>query len=193
MATAGRHASRFVRLALAAATVLLLAPATVRSEPAAASAEPARTLQAGDPAPDFDIATTPYGWRRFSDFWKDAPILVVFDPDERALVSLDRELGGLARSGIELTVVRRDGDGANWDALARLGLRYSLLSDPRGYVGELFGHAGCATAGNACWYLVGRDGRVRRMATGVATDRLAADIAAGVTGLSATAGGAEAR
>ena len=166
--------SRFTTLALlllVAASVALGAPS-----PAAAQAE-GGALHAGDAAPNFDIATTPYGWRRFSDFCKEGEIVLVFEPDDKALIAIDREARQFAESGVTITVVRSDCDGANWDAITRLGLSCTLLSDPNGYIAEIYGVGkGGATPVAPAWCHVDRRGIVRHMVTGATSDLMAIEI-----------------
>jgi peroxiredoxin len=182
--------------------LLILTAASVAPSPTHAAAPQARpahsnsprlALQSGDAAPDFAIATTPYGWRRFSDFWKASEIVLVFDPDERALVAIERGARELAGNEVSLTVVRRASDGANWDALANLGLSYNLLSDPNGFVAEQFGLTPGASCAEPAWCLVDRDGLVRHLATGVSHESLAAEINGYVRGVREMAEGSEPR
>lgn len=181
-------AARFVTLALLILNAASVAPTLTHA------AEAPIALRAGDAAPDFDIATTPYGWRRFSDFWKEREIVLVFEPDDRALVEIEREALALLGNDVSLTVVRRNSDGANWDALAKLGLSYMLLSDPNGYVAEQFGLAARAGSGIAPgWCLVDRSGVVRHMAAGAANEAIAAEITGYVRGVREMAEGSEPR
>lgn len=200
MVPAGRFPAfaSLIVLAASLAVSLVVHPGSARAGSPAAGLSTTTTTPAavrvGGHAPDFDVATTPYGWRRFSQLCRQGAIALVFDPDETTLLAIEREARQFAGLGVSVTVVRRHSDGDNWDALARLGLSVTLLSDPKGYVAELFGlPAGDGTPAGPSWCLVDRGGIVRHFATGLAPELLAADIGAHVKGARSLADGIQAR
>jgi peroxiredoxin len=93
----------------------------------------------GEPAPDLCFRSPRFGWQRLDALCGDAGVLLVFDPAEAELAALQRDLAALVARGVEPVAVMRQAAGANWAAIERLGLRFSLLSDPEGVVGEAFG------------------------------------------------------
>lgn len=128
------------------------------------------------PAPDFDVATS-YGWHRFSELHAGASIVLVFEPGESTLASLEEALPALSARGVEIAAVTRDPDGANWERLERLGITYALYSDPNGHVAELFGLGAPALDPPAsAWCLIDARGRIVDLHRGVDPDRLVAEI-----------------
>jgi len=187
-------AGRFVALAF----LSLMAASTAHADSLASYPAPAPggpELRAGGPgfagcpAPDFDIATS-HGWRRFSSFWRTSEAVLVFGADEASLSSLEREAARLVERDVAVFAVRRDSDGDNWNALTRLGLSYSLLSDPNGHVEALFGVEG---AGGASWVFVDRRGIVQRFVANVSNGELAAGITSYASATPEVAEGSEGR
>ena len=138
-------------------------------------------------APDFALATAS-GWHSFREVHEDAPVVLVFGADEGALVALEESRPALAARGVEIAAVTRDSDGANWERIERLGLRYALWSDPRGRLAGLFGLG----AGEAGWCRIDGRGRIAERRQGVPLPELAAGIERSL-GTSESAGSDEMR
>lgn len=146
-------------LDLAAAVPAAVSPAT---PPAAASTPAAVSLRPGQKAPNFVYQSHDYMRRRFHDMLAQGAVLIVFAPTDADLRALEAERDDmLARGVVPVAVLdRRDAD--VWKVVRRLGLTYSLLSDPRGAIASDFGVWN--EAGNRAlpaWYVVGGDARVR--------------------------------
>lgn len=177
------HAS--LRIALLA--VLIATTPALAGPPADAPAGPegphvAAAPVAGDVAPEVAFRDARFGWQRLSALCGGGGALLVFEPSDDEMVALQRASAALAAGGIEPVAVRRASGAANWKAIERLGLRYSLLSDPRGVVGAAYG-VDAATAGATRWFVVDRGARIAAAGHGgVAEPGFAARVAAALPG-----------
>ena len=154
---------------LIAALLLLLMPTpSGAGNPAAAPSVPRPDdLAVGQPAPDFDYLSTPYGWRRFRDECAQRPVLLVIAPSEADLVALERDRAALAIRGVTPMAVLRRRDGENWKTISRLKLGFALFSDPHGVVPVLFDVRDSATGeSEPAWFLVARGGGLLAFARG---------------------------
>ena len=151
----------YTRLILSTAALLTFTShASFAQAPApAASAEPVT-------APDFAFASTPYGWRHLHDLCKAGPVLLVFGADDAALATIQKQRERWETLSIEPVVVLGASDGANWQTLERLGLTYSLLSDPSGYVALQFGISSADQKAAPAWCLVDQRLRIRHLEPG---------------------------
>jgi len=141
-------------------TLSLLCSLTTTSTTFAASPVATSHATTSAAAPDFVVATA-YGWHPFRELHPNAPIVLVFAPDEATLATLEQELPALRARGVEIAAVTRDPDGTNWDRLEHLGLTYALWSDPQGRVAELFGITNAAAEPKtAAWCLIDGQDRI---------------------------------
>ena len=133
-------------------------------------------LKVGDRAPDFDYQSYDYRWVRFHHMLQRDAVVLVFSPDEATLAGLEAQREPLAECGVAPVAVVGEPDRAVWRRVTRLGLTYSLLSDPHGVIAEAFG-AWDTMAHRAvpAWCVVGGDGRIRASGLGLPhADELAA-------------------
>jgi len=118
----------------------------------------------GETAPDFEYQSWDYRWCHFHDMYREAPVLLVFSPDDATLAGLEARFETLAARGVTPVAVLGLGDTQAWRMLSRMQIRYELVSDPRGDVAREFGAwdaaAGCI---HPTWAVIGRDGTIRAM------------------------------
>ena len=150
----------------------------------AAPEAPASTAMA-EAAPDFALATA-WGWHSFREIHEETPVVLVFAADDAALVAIEKERPALEARGVEIAAVTRDSDGANWERIERLGLRYALYSDPRGHLADLFG----VDATTPAWCLVDAEGRIADLRRDLDPEGLAAEVERALPAAE-TAGGEE--
>ena len=119
------------------------------------------SIELGAPAPDFDFKSDREGWRSLRRLCARQPVLLVIEPDEQQLLSLQADFTTLEALGVEPMAVLRQSDRANWALIDRLKLRYSLLSDPDGVVAATF-EARDAVTGSVqpAWFVMDQRGRV---------------------------------
>jgi peroxiredoxin len=144
---------------LSVAISLLVASAASRLAAAGDARGEAPTL-AGS-APDFQYRANDGRWRALRDLRHEGHVLLVFEPGDEQLAALEREADSLRAEDVLPIAVLKASDAANWSRIERLGLTYSLLSDPRGELEAQFQAAGIPTPGVPAWCLVDRNGRVR--------------------------------
>jgi peroxiredoxin len=118
-------------------------------------------IELGESAPDFDFVSDREGWRSLRRLCARQPVLLVIEPDEKQLLSLQADFATLEALGVEPMAVLRQSDRANWALIDRLKLRYSLLSDPAGVVATTF-EARDAVTGSVqpAWFVMDQRGRV---------------------------------
>lgn len=165
-------------LALLAAAALAAGGAS--PSPAMTPAAPATTTSS---APDFDYQAADDRWTSLHEMRAGRAVMLVFAPDPVTLAELEADRAALERRGITPVAVLDEPDGRAWRLAVRLGLHYSLLSDPRGTVAEAFGRWDGAHATQG-WCLVGHDGAVVAAGAGAHT---AAELVATATGLAGEA------
>ena len=139
--------------------------------PPLAAPETAASTATTSPAPDFVLATA-WGWHSFRDLHEERPIVLVFGADDAALGAIEKSRATIEARGVEIAAVTSDSDGANWDRIERLGLRYALWSDPRARLATLFGLDGSP----AGWCRIDAAGHVAERREGVLPQELAAAI-----------------
>ena len=111
-------------------------------------------------APDFQFQGSDGRWSSLGELRAGGHVLLVFEPSDAGLAALEREADSLRARGVRPVAVFRGSDRDNWSRIERLGLTYSLLSDPNGEVAAELEVADAGAAAPA-WCLVDRDGRVR--------------------------------
>ena len=115
----------------------------------------------GESAPDFDFVSDREGWRSLRRLCARQPVLLVIEPDEKQLLSLQADFATLEALGVEPMAVLRQSDRANWALIDRLKLRYSLLSDPAGVVAATFESRDAVTGSvQPAWFVMDQRGRV---------------------------------
>lgn len=142
---------------------------------------PATTVSEGDLAPDFSFESHEHQWLRLHDLVAQGNILLVFGPGNQEVAALERERDALLERGIVPVAVLDRRDGAVWGMAQRLGLRYSLLSDPQCVIATQFNVLHPTTHRPVpSWFVIDRAGRVRAL-------RRTGLPGAGYLGLAATA------
>lgn len=127
------------------------------------STEPSETPVAlGDPAPDFSYEAHDRQWLHLHDLLLQGNVLLVFGAEDSDLVAIQSERNALLDRGIIPVAVLDRRDGATWSAANRLGLKYSLLSDPRSVIAAQFNVLDPNTHHPlGSWFVVDRKGIVR--------------------------------
>ena len=152
----------------------------VSAAPHLVSAQSARPHTPGltETAPDFQYRANDGRWRCLRDLRSQGHVLLVFEPDDGELAALEREADSLHAQGVNPVAVLHGSDSDNWSKIERLGLTYSLLSDPRGELASQFQTAAVSAQCSPAWFLVDRDGRVRGLGRGTLPETGFADLAA---------------
>jgi peroxiredoxin len=120
-------------------------------------------------APDFEYLSNDGRWKFLHEMLKHDAVLLVFEPSDAQLLKLEAGADSLRHSGVIPVAIRRCPDGANWAAIGKLGLTYSLMSDPQGELEGDFHINAAAKTGSAAspsWFLVDRKGRVAALERG---------------------------
>ncbi len=150
-------------------------------EPGSGGAPPlAPAIAAGDPAPDFQYQAADYHWTSLGDVLARASVLLVIGAGDSELRQLQLEREAMMTHGVAPIAVVDLADGPAWSVAQRLGITFSLLSDPRRDIATAYrlpnsgvGHP------RPAWFAIDRDGRVRARGgdiAGIASfDRLACD------------------
>jgi peroxiredoxin len=136
--------------------------------------------RAGDDAPEFTYRAVDGRYTSLAELRAQIDVLLVFGADDATLISLEDERNGLFDAGVMPVVVLDRKDGEVWKLVQRLGLHYSVLSDPRHAVAAPYGAVDTATGRTSpAWFVVDRVGHVRasgmRVPRGGAWTGLAAD------------------
>jgi peroxiredoxin len=125
--------------------------------------------RSGDPAPDFGFRAHDGRWRTLSDLLAVGDLLLVMGADEDGLRRLETERAGLVGAGVVPVAVLDQPSVAVWRLAHRLGLGYSVLSDPQHQLAGEWGAVDPATGHTArAWFVVDRRGRVRASGRGPA-------------------------
>jgi peroxiredoxin len=118
-------------------------------------------IAVGEPAPDFRFMSADDHWETLHSRLAQGRLLLVFDPDETLLAEIEREHETLREHGVVPMVVTHLRDDAAWSLAQRLGITFSLLSDPERTVAEAFGVASADAGAAPRWFAIGGDGLVR--------------------------------
>ncbi len=150
-------------LAAACAVAAALACAGhAHAVPAASPAAPKPAPRAGDPAPDFSYRSHDYRWLSLDNLLEQADLLLVFGADDATLERLEAERPALITSGVLPVAVLDLKDDLVWKTVNRLQLGFSVMSDPKHTVADLYGALDRATGRTGrAWFVVDRNGRVR--------------------------------
>lgn len=140
-------------------------------------------LQAGDLAPRFELRDSDGALVRLEDVLADGPAVLAFYPAAftagctRELRAYTARTGDLVGRGARLLAISTD----DVETLARfkrdLGATYTFLSDPGGSVSALYAGVTMGRS-NRVTVVVGQDGRITRVTSGVAAIFPDGDIAA---------------
>jgi len=123
-------------------------------------------------APDFQYLSNEGRWKFLHEMLEHNAVLLVFEPNDAQLLKLEAGADSLRRCGVIPVGIRRCPEGANWVAIGKLGLTYSLMSDPQGELEGDFHIGMAAKAGSETkaappsWFLVDRKGRVAALERG---------------------------
>jgi len=161
-----RHFRPFFALPL---LMLSAAIAIAASDPPGSTGAPgpAAPASAAPAAPDFQYRAMDGRWRHLHDLRTSHGVLVVFEPTDAQLVALESERDSLARAGVLPVAILRRSESKCWSVIERLGLTFSLMSDPRGDLARDFQVAERQAPATApAWFLVDRTGAVRGMERG---------------------------
>lgn len=126
---------------------------------------PAMVIRVGDPAPNFSFQGYGGRWMRLHHFLDQGPVLLVFGAREVELRRLQAERGALLDLGVIPVVVLDAKPGATRSMVKRLGLQYTVLSDPRGVIAGQFNMIDAHEVA-AGWFVVDRRGKVRGLIRG---------------------------
>ncbi len=145
---------------LASSLIALSSPAPFAS--VTPSSAPGPDVIAGAPAPDFAYRSTEQRWTRLDDALAGGDVLLVIGAGEPQIVQLQRERAALIAHGVIPIAVIDMKDSPAWSLAQRLGVTFSLLSDPRHDIASAYRVAESADGrpGQA-WFAIDRDGRVR--------------------------------
>jgi peroxiredoxin len=125
---------------------------------------PTTEVRVGDMAPDFSYQSHDGKWRRLHELRVHGPILLVFAPDEQQLKAIERERTRFLDLGVVPVAVLDLSPRATWNLVQRLGLRYSVLADPRSVIAEQFNAVNWRThATEPAWFVLDGEGRVRAL------------------------------
>ncbi|MCU0256138.1 MAG: peroxiredoxin family protein [Vicinamibacterales bacterium] len=124
---------------------------------------PTTSVSVGDRAPDFSFSA-PGGNVSLHDLTAQGAVLLVFGADESTLRSLDRERDELLDLGV-LTVAVLPAKGSQLQSMTRrLGLRYTVVPDPRRVVAAQYDVVDeRRQAAVPAWFVLDRGRRVRAL------------------------------
>jgi len=132
---------------------------------------PTTEVRIGDAAPDFSYQAFDGRWRRLHELRAQGPVLLVFVPDENELRLMERERARLLDLGVVPVAVVDVSPRATHGLVLKLGLRFSVLSDPRSVIAEQFNAIdGRTHATSAAWFLLDEKGMVRALGRGTFPD-----------------------
>ena len=131
----------------------------------AASAERAKVVP-GSKAPDFQYQSYDQLWQSLHNVLEQGDVLLVFGATDVDLRTLEREREILLRSGVTPLAVVEKNERDVWASVRRLGLTFSLLSDPRGVIGAQFGvYDASLGRSQTAWFVIDKKGKVRQAGT----------------------------
>ena len=172
------------------ASILLALGAPEPGTPVTPPSGPA--IAAGDPAPDFQYQAADYRWTRLADVLARASVLLVIGAGEAELRQLQLERDAMLARGVAPIAVVDLADGPAWSVAQRLGITFSMLSDPRRDIATAYRLPDSGTGHpRPAWFAIDREGRVRARGSeiaGIASfDRLACEALAPATDTELTA------
>ena len=142
--------------------------AAFSNKAAAAEAAPAERpkVTPGSRAPDFQYQSYDQLWQNLHNVLEHGDVLLVFGASDVDLRTIEREREILLRTGVTpLAVVERN-ERDVWASVRRLGLTFSLLSDPRGVIGSQYGVFDASISrSHTSWFVIDKKGKVRQSGT----------------------------
>jgi peroxiredoxin len=128
---------------------------------------PASEVRIGDVAPDFSYEGFDGRWRNLHDLRVQGAVLLVIAPDRHQLTALESERASLIERGIVPVAILDATPRATASTIKKLGLRYSVIADPRRVIAEQFNAIQSRThAAVPAWFVVDRSGTVRALDRG---------------------------
>lgn len=143
-------------------------PAPAKSS---AAEEPAPTrLTSGHKAPDFQYQSYDQLWQNLHNFLEHGDVLLVFGASDVDLRTLERERESLVKGGVLPLAVVEKADREVWASVRRLGLTYSLMADPRGAIGTVYGVYDPSLGHSiTSWFFIDRRCKVRSSGIGISS------------------------
>ena len=142
--------------------------AAFTNKAAAVEAAPAERpkVAPGSRAPDFQYQSYDQLWQNLHNVLEHGDVLLVFGASDVDLRTIEREREILLRTGVTpLAVVERN-ERDVWASVRRLGLTFSLLSDPRGVIGSQYGVFDASISrSHTSWFVIDKKGKVRQSGT----------------------------
>jgi peroxiredoxin len=122
-------------------------------------------VRSGEPAPDFSYQSPDGRWRHLHDLLQQGEVVLVFGASDLELRMLERERDALLDLGVMPVAVLDVKPGSAWNSARKLGLRYTVLADPRRIIGAQFNvlDSGSLVPG---WFVIDRKGMVRGLRRG---------------------------
>jgi peroxiredoxin len=128
---------------------------------------PTTEVRIGDVAPDFSYQAYDGHWRRLHELRAQGPVLLVFVPDDNELRLMERERARLLDLGVVPVAVLDTSPRTTLGLVQKLGLKFSVLSDPRSVIAEQFNAIDWRThATQSAWFLLDERGMVRALERG---------------------------
>lgn len=139
--------------------------ASTAAQPEPAPAERPKVAN-GHRAPDFQYQSYDQLWQNLHNVLEHGDVVLVFGASDVDLRTIEREREILMRAGITpLAVVERN-ERDVWATVRRLGLTFSLLSDPRGVIGAQYGlYDASLGRSQTAWFVIDKKGKVRQSGT----------------------------
>lgn len=126
---------------------------------------PVMVIRVGDPAPNFSFQGFTGHWMRLHHLLDQGSVLLVFGATDADLRRLQSERVHLLDLGVIPVVVLDDRPGTVRNVAKRLGLQYTVLSDPRAIIADQFNVADDREI-EPSWFVVDQRGRVRGLNRG---------------------------
>jgi peroxiredoxin len=126
---------------------------------------PLMIIRVGDPAPNFSFQGFNGRWMRLHHLLDQGSVLLVFGATEADLRRLQSERGGLLDLGVIPVAVLDDRPGVVRNSVKRLGLQYTVLSDPRAVIADQFNVSDDREI-EPSWFILDQRGRVRGLNRG---------------------------
>src|SRR5258705_2730912 len=128
---------------------------------------PTSEVRVGDLAPDFSFEAFDGKWRNLRDLRVQGSVLLVIAPDRDQLSALERERATLIERGILPVAILDATPRGTASTIRKLGLHYSVISDPLRVIGAQFNAIESRThAAVPAWFVVDRSGLVRALDRG---------------------------
>lgn len=146
---------------------------TPQSTPVAVNASQPESVPAERPkvgtghrAPDFQYQSYDQLWQNLHNVLEHGDVLLVFGASDVDLRTIEREREILLRTGVTPLAVVEKNERDVWATVRRLGLTFSLLSDPRGVIGDQYGLFDASLGrSQTAWFVIDKKGKVRQSGT----------------------------